>query len=577
MGLTKATNRMISGASVNVLDYGALGDGSTDDTVAIQAALNAGSSVEFPETSGAFLTTGNLQLSSNAHLFGAGTITRTDSAKDLFQAIGTQGTHVKNIRIEGLRFRDETEQSGGTSGYPAMLRLAYGDDVIIQGNNFFNMNVIRAGVTALHATTDEESAYSSITDTNMNQRISIVGNVGYCATPTATGSLGSYFAALTYTRDFVISDNVIDNYLDGIYINGGFLTATAVTDAVLKSHHGIVSHNTCNPVRVGMWTWSARDIMFDNNTIEGGTDESYDAEASANITFQNSTIKSSSGVVFSTFYNVRNMQILNNTVESDQAAGSAPLFNASLGDVDNGDLIFRGNTCIGTHTGVGSGVTMANLNPAFNRHLVIEDNTFVNVAIVGYSEMGMIDINNNKFVYEVTPPIEPIDLSGAILTAAAGVGYRRPSINIKYNSFVNNTNASINQTCIEVGHSTVACFYNFIGNDVQDFTTGVNIPVGVLASGVLHTIITKDNKFDVTGNHTLIQDSSDATVSHVFTNNTNGSGLGLLVSGLPPSNSYYSVGSTFYFTAPAAAGTRGAVCVTAGRPGTWKTFGAITA
>ena len=40
MALTKATFSMVNGASVNVLDYGATGDGSTDDSAAFQAALN---------------------------------------------------------------------------------------------------------------------------------------------------------------------------------------------------------------------------------------------------------------------------------------------------------------------------------------------------------------------------------------------------------------------------------------------------------------------------------------------------------------------------------------------------------
>lgn len=58
MSLTKVTYSMIAGASINVLDYGAKGDGVTDDTAAIAAAIAAAGAIAYEEK-GIYFPAGN--------------------------------------------------------------------------------------------------------------------------------------------------------------------------------------------------------------------------------------------------------------------------------------------------------------------------------------------------------------------------------------------------------------------------------------------------------------------------------------------------------------------------------------
>lgn len=552
----------------NIMQIGGNGDGITNNTAIAQAGVNLSSSMRYPL--GSFKQFTEVQLVSNAHLYGEGTIIRDDDALDIFQAIGTQSAHLKNIRIEGLRFRDEASQSDVTDGWCAMLRAAYCDDVIVHNNNFHNVNMIRVGVTALHASADEEAAYDSITDANMNQRISVTDNVGNVPNP-GTGTNGSYAVQLTFTRDYEVSDNIMDGYQDGIYINGGFLTMADPNDAALKNHTGLITGNTIRPVRVGIFTWSVRDIIISYNIVTGGTNEHLDTEASANVLWDNNIVRAGSGTGMSLFFDCRNISYTDNTIEMDQTAGSAPMFNASLTGAFPGDLFFKDNIFTGTNG-------IATFNPIGNKYLQIEDNTFTDVTMTVTGSMGSIDINDNTLIYTVEPANEPIDMSNQLLGGAAATNFQRPTLNVKDNSFVNRTGAAITRTCIEVGPSDVACFYNFIENDIQNFALGINLAAGFdQVTPILHTIVTRGNKFDVTGNFMLTQDAgmADADMSHLFIDNTDESGLGLWVPNTPPSNLFYSAGSRSYDPTPTSAGRYGIVCTASGIPGTWLGWGTI--
>lgn len=110
MSLTKVSFSMIDGASINVQDYGATGDGTTNDLAAIQAAIDAATTakkiVYLP--AGRYRVTGPLVLTNNSLLIGdnlgggdyralnlGGTIIELDSA--------TPGTNLFNVSQTDLR------------------------------------------------------------------------------------------------------------------------------------------------------------------------------------------------------------------------------------------------------------------------------------------------------------------------------------------------------------------------------------------------------------------------------------------------------------------------------------------
>lgn len=73
MALTKAHNRMVEAAPVNLLDYGATGNGVTDDTTAIQLAVTAaraqgGSSKKLYWPKGTYLVTNTIILGTNQYI-----------------------------------------------------------------------------------------------------------------------------------------------------------------------------------------------------------------------------------------------------------------------------------------------------------------------------------------------------------------------------------------------------------------------------------------------------------------------------------------------------------------------------
>jgi hypothetical protein len=97
---------MINGASVNVLDFGAVGDGVADDKAAIQLAINSGFAVYFPK--GTYKVASVLAVPTGMKLYANGDATifsTITSVPASYQEIFVATVAVSNISVQGLRFQ----------------------------------------------------------------------------------------------------------------------------------------------------------------------------------------------------------------------------------------------------------------------------------------------------------------------------------------------------------------------------------------------------------------------------------------------------------------------------------------
>lgn len=146
MSLTKVTYSMINGAFANVKDFGAVGDGVTDDTAAIQAAINyaqanisppglttasAGpGAVYFP--AGAYKVTDQLLVTYKISVIGEGQ-TEYSYGSRIFQTVVNKHLFVLNPATPGTSFSIEKMVLANTAG------IGTGDLVrVVKTSNYVN-------------------------------------------------------------------------------------------------------------------------------------------------------------------------------------------------------------------------------------------------------------------------------------------------------------------------------------------------------------------------------------------------------------------------------------------------------
>jgi len=163
MALTKVNNRMIDGAAVNVLDYGADPTGSESSASAINSAISGGSKAVYIPA-GTYLIDGDITLASNLKVFGHGPATvlsMSGSSRRCFKGTTIENVIISDLLIDGNKPTVGWETAGN---FDFGIRLGEGaTSQSVKNISIQNITIKDVGLDGIYATD-----YSNIRVSNCN-------------------------------------------------------------------------------------------------------------------------------------------------------------------------------------------------------------------------------------------------------------------------------------------------------------------------------------------------------------------------------------------------------------------------
>lgn len=260
--------------SNEVKAFGATGDGVTDDSTAIQAALDAKEVVDFGDSENVYIINSQLDLNDNQTIHGRGATinysSRTGSTQYGIRCDGslsaTSTTLTSNATIgdftisvtsgssfvEGdwvLLYSEDTY-----SHYAAAGNFRYGEYLRVYSSTSnsvtFTTPVIEGTYTTGNTATIKKVDFKS------GIRIDGLKFVGYNNNSANTNGIG-----LTYVSDFIVSNcnfefsdayaMFIQNSIDGRIYGNKFYGVAAVTSGSASVHYGVTIVDACSRIDVG--------------------------------------------------------------------------------------------------------------------------------------------------------------------------------------------------------------------------------------------------------------------------------------------------------------------------------------
>jgi hypothetical protein len=264
MALTKATYFMIEGAPVNVLDYGAVGDGVTNDTAAVQAALNSGrKNILFPQ--GTYKVTSSLSVPANVFLSAYGaTIVGTTITAHIFDFVdggGMEGGTITGPGNGSYSANSFAILCSGTNNAPSAPTFVNGPriaNVTLDGFGAYGVRLAYVNNPQIIDCTIKNIGYAGIGGVSCNDGL-FRGNTIENVTPGTSGDAYGIFVdrenGTSETSDprsyrCIISDNVVKNVVVTTGDNGQGIDTHAGVDFT-------ITNNIISQCEVGIFVTSS--------------------------------------------------------------------------------------------------------------------------------------------------------------------------------------------------------------------------------------------------------------------------------------------------------------------------------
>lgn len=253
---------MINGSPANILDFGAVGDGVTDDSAAIQAAINASDTIYFPAPSVQYYVTSAIIVPDNKVIYGDyvydGEVDNTTILANAgITVFNVQGNSVQ-IRGIGIAFNSATGNFSNTSSIGILVRNVNSFGAVSATWEYIAfVDIIDCTVLRAYKSIQLEAAYwCSIKNTHTKWDFhSVVVNLDqytlFTAFPKPSTTIvldrvyshgtastyaipaGGYASYLGGVQDLSVSNGAIDYFDTAIYVNRS--TSTNIKNQYVES------------------------------------------------------------------------------------------------------------------------------------------------------------------------------------------------------------------------------------------------------------------------------------------------------------------------------------------------------